>query len=69
MSHVADHLRAIHNFDELIQYLEDRLDWPLQGYEYEDITYEYEPQELGLKDEDAAKVKNIRPVVSQCLVE
>jgi len=59
MPHASDHLRSIHNFKELLQYLEDKLGWPLQEYEFDDLTFEYEPEELGLKDEDAAKVKAI----------
>ena len=59
MPHTSDHLRAIHNFDELVLYLEERLGWPLQEYGFDDLTFQYEPEELGLKDEDAAKVKAI----------
>lgn len=53
-------LRAIHTFKQLVRYLEDELDWPLEGHDIEDLTFDYEPDELGLKAEDAAKVKAIR---------
>lgn len=56
----APDLRNIRDFSSLIRYLEDELGWPLEGYEMEDITFDYEPSDLGLKDEDAAKVKTIR---------
>lgn len=59
MPHPSDHLRSIHNFDELIQYLEDKLGWPLQEYGFDDLTFQYDAEELGLKEEDAAKVKAI----------
>jgi hypothetical protein len=59
MSYPSDHLRAIHNFDDLVLYLEERLGWPLQEYGFDDLTFQYEPEELGLKNEDAAKVKAI----------
>lgn len=62
----ADTLRSIKNFPDLVRYLEDKLDWPLQEYGFDELTFEYSPAELGLKDEDAAKVKAIhqlRPVV------
>jgi len=59
MPHPADHLRAISTFPDLIRYLEDELDWPLEQYGFEDLTFEYAPAELGLKDEDAAKVRAI----------
>jgi hypothetical protein len=53
-------LRAIRNFKHLVTYLEDELEWPLEGHEIEDLTFDYEPDELGLKPADAAKVKSIR---------
>lgn len=62
----VDTLRSIKNFPDLVRYLEDELDWPLQEYGFDELTFEYSPAELGLKDEDAAKVKAIhqlRPVV------
>lgn len=59
MPNPADRLRAIKTFAELTRYLEDELDWPLERYGFEDLTFEYTPAEVGLKDEDAAKVKAI----------
>ena len=56
----APHLRQVRTFNDLIRYLEDELHWPLDGYGMEDLTFDYEPADLGLKDEDAAKVKSIR---------
>lgn len=53
-------LRQVRTFKDLIRYLEDELHWPLDGYGMEDLTFDYEPAELGLKDEDSAKVKTIR---------
>ena len=52
-------LRQIQSFDQLIPYLEDELDWPLQQYGFDDLTFEYTPAELGLKDDDAVKIKTI----------
>lgn len=66
MPNHADQLRTIRTFEDLVRYLEDELDWPLQEYGFDELTFEYSPAELGLKDEDAAKVKTIhqlRPVV------
>lgn len=56
----APDLRRVRKFADLIRYLEDELHWPLEGYKMEDLTFDYEPADLGLKDEDAAKVKTIR---------
>lgn len=59
MSQAADHLRAILNFNDLIHYLEEKLDWPLRQYGFDELTFEYQPEELGLKEDDAAKVRAI----------
>jgi hypothetical protein len=53
-------LRSIRTFKELTRFLEDELDWPLGEYDFEELTFTYEPSELGLKPEDAVKVKTIR---------
>jgi hypothetical protein len=59
MPATAAHLRAIRTFEDLIPYLEEELDWPLQQYGFDDLTFEYSPAELGLKDKDAVKVSRI----------
>lgn len=56
----APDLRTVRNFKQLVRYLEDELGWPLDGYDIEDLTFDYEADELGLKPADAAKVKAIR---------
>ena len=55
----ADHLRSLKTFPQLVSYLEAELDWPLREYGFDDLTFEYQPADLGLKDEDAVKVKAI----------
>lgn len=55
----TDTLRHVRSFDDLIRYLEDELDWPLQEYGFEELTYEYQAEELGLKEDEAAKVRRI----------
>ncbi len=54
---MASDLRSIRNFDDLITYLGEELDWPLEDYEFDELTFEYNPEELGLKEGEAAKVK------------
>jgi hypothetical protein len=70
MTRNVDQLRSIQTFEELIPFLEDDLDWPFphgsQDYEFDDLTFEYTPEELGLEEEFAAKIKRIhqlRPLV------
>ena len=53
-------LHSISTFPRLVRYLEDELDWPLEGHEIEHLTFDYEPDEIGLNPADAAKVKAIR---------
>ena len=53
-------LRRIHELPDLVRYLEEELDWPLENYSYDDLTFDYSPEEVGLKDEDAAQIKEIR---------
>jgi hypothetical protein len=52
-------LRDIHAFPDLVRYLEDELDWPLRKYGFDELTFEFTPAELGLKEEDAARIKAI----------
>lgn len=59
MPNAAEHLRSIRTFAKLVRYLEEELEWPLLEYEFEDLAFEYSPAELGLRDEEAAKVKTI----------
>jgi hypothetical protein len=53
-------LRKVRTFNQLVRYLEEELGWPLEGYDVEELTYDYEPDEIGLKPQEAAKVKVIR---------
>ena len=55
----VDRLRQIRKFPDLVCYLEEELDWPMKDYDFDELTFEYEPNELSLKPEDAAKVKSI----------
>lgn len=55
----TSNLRQIHAFPQLVRYLEEILDWPLQEYGFDGLTFEYTPDELGLKEEDAARIKAI----------
>ena len=55
----TSNLRQIRAFPELVRYLEEQLDWPLNEYGFDELTFEYTPGELGLKEEDAARIKAI----------
>ena len=64
----ADELARVNSFPRLVDLLRDKLEWPIpEDYGLEDVIFEYEPHELGLKDEDAAKLREIhqlRPLVT-----
>ncbi len=51
-------LRSITDFSDLIAYLRDELDWPVEDYKLDQLTFEYDADELGLKDEEAEKLKD-----------
>ncbi|MGO8734639.1 MAG: type ISP restriction/modification enzyme [Terriglobia bacterium] len=63
----VDRLRAIKTFPSLVKYLRDELDWPIDSDNFEDLTFDYEPEELGLDAKTAVKIKEIkqlRPLAS-----
>jgi hypothetical protein len=64
----AEELAKVNSFPRLVDLLRDKLEWPIpEDYGLEDVVFEYEPRELGLKDEDAAKLREIhqlRPLVT-----
>ncbi|TPM94232.1 type ISP restriction/modification enzyme [Mesorhizobium sp. B2-1-5] len=59
-------LADVKTFDQLLPWLAGNLDWPIDEIEiapdtaFDDLTYEYEGKELGLKQEDIAHVREIR---------
>lgn len=64
----GEDLRRIGDFEALCRYLEDTLGWPLgEGeYDFDALTFPYDPDELGLKDQYADAIESIhqlRPVV------
>lgn len=63
----ADRLRAIKTFPSLVKYLRDELDWPIESDDFDNLTFDYEAEELGLDAKSSVKVKEIkqlRPLTS-----
>ncbi|MDE0662087.1 MAG: hypothetical protein OXI79_20840 [Gammaproteobacteria bacterium] len=61
-----ERLAHIRRFDQLVAYLRDELGWPIESDDFEEITYDYTPEELGIAAENAAKIqeiKQLRPLV------
>lgn len=64
----AEELAKVNSFPRLVSLLRDKLEWPInEEYEFEDVIFEYEPHELGLKEDETAKLREIhqlRPLVT-----
>ena len=59
----ADHrtsLASISRFDQLVAYLQNELGWPIATDDFDDLTFDYTPQELGINDSVAARILSIR---------
>jgi predicted helicase len=62
------YLRTIKTFKQLVEYLRDELDWPIDTDKFDDLTFDYAADELGLDSKTAVKVKEIkqlRPLTSK----
>ena len=53
-------LQAIENFKDLVEYLGDELDWPVADLDFEDLIFQYTPEEIGLDEKSAAAVTDIK---------
>lgn len=54
-------LRDIRTFPSLVKYLRDELDWPIESTDdFEDLTFDWTPEELGIDPKSAAKIESIR---------
>jgi predicted helicase len=56
----ADRIRQIKTFPSLVKYLRDELSWPIEADDFEDLTYDWEPEELGIDKASAAKIKEVK---------
>lgn len=54
-----DRLRAINTFPSLVKYLREELDWPIDTDDFEELFFEWEPEELGIDIKTAAKIVKI----------
>jgi hypothetical protein len=53
-------LSEIRTFPQLVKYLRDELDWPIESDDFEELTFDYTPEELGIDSKNAAKIQEIR---------
>src|SRR6476659_9829973 len=67
MTDYREQLRQIQTFPSLVRFLRDELDWPVDTEDFEDLTFDYSPDELGIDPANAAKIdeiKRLRPLVA-----
>lgn len=51
----------------MVEYLRDDLDWPIDVDDFDDMFFEYNPEELGIEPKIAVKIsdiKQLRPLVA-----
>jgi predicted helicase len=53
-------LAKIRTFPSLVRYLRDEMDWPIQADDFDELTFEYSPEELGIDTASAAKIQEIK---------
>ena len=64
MDHRAE-LKKIRTFAQLVRYLRDEMGWPIDAEDFEELTFDYTPEELGIDAKNAAKIdeiKRLRPL-------
>ncbi len=60
----VEKLKTINSIERLLEFLREDLAWPLAEGDVESLTFEYEPAELGLRDEHAPKINRIYQIRS-----
>lgn len=53
-------IRGVQTLDDVVEFLGDDLDWPIQAHHLEDVTFEYEPEELGIPTDQVPALKSLR---------
>lgn len=55
-------LQEIKTLPSLLKYLKDDLNWPIGSEEVEDVTFNYDPAELGFDTLSTAKIEEVRQI-------
>ncbi|MFC2053491.1 type ISP restriction/modification enzyme [Chloroflexota bacterium] len=55
-------LRSLTSFDALVDYLRDELDWPIETEDAEEITFDYDSEELGIDSVHAVNIETIKQI-------
>ena len=68
IDHRTMRLQRSDRFDQLIAFLRDDMDWPVVSDDFEELTFEYSAEELGIDAVNAAKIqeiKRLRPLAAE----
>ena len=57
-----ERLKDVNDFESLIKYLRDELLWPIELENVDDITFDYNPKDLGIEEKYAAKIRTIKQI-------
>jgi predicted helicase len=62
----AEEIRKIISFESLVSFLIDRLNWPIETEDFDDLYFEYDPKRIGIVEEHLVKIsgpiKQLRPL-------
>lgn len=61
-SNDIERLRSIKTLPQLVIYLRDDLDWPIESDDVEEVTFDYDPKELGFDSSSAVEIKEIKQI-------
>lgn len=59
-----ERVKAIKTFPSLVKFLHEELDWPVgqDSFSEEDIAFDFSPEEIGIQDKFATKVRTIKQI-------
>ena len=55
-------IKTVTDFSSLIEYLYEELDWPINVLSVDEITFDYDPEELGITADKAVIVRSIKQI-------
>src|SRR5688572_17546213 len=53
-------LAEIKSFPQLVKFLRDEMGWPISSDDFEELTFDYTAEELGIDAKNAAKIQEIK---------
>jgi type I restriction-modification system DNA methylase subunit len=68
LNKLSEKLRGVRTFSNLVGYLRDELHWPIETDNWDDLTFEYDAEELGLQKEYGSAIQKLwqlRPLDSR----